>query len=283
MTHQLVTHPLECDPMITSIPDRCNSLLQEINGFLKLAAESLESAVTGMEGVGLSPELTYIPLQAKSVASVAMDVHLLIGLRRFQNILALSRIGFESRIQFDAALKIPDFVAQKYLTQFKGNIKELEELIEWGVKIEDVREMLESNKRSLEEMRKAFVGVPERQWTFYEAAKASGLELDHKQFYSLLSKAAHVTPMGLVTKEEPLLLVSIALRLLRDTMETCASLVYFRDSPKAPARPMTTKWLELIEPLKRLQSAYPKLDQRFQELSAEELRDAAVPSGSQRN
>src|SRR5262245_29920359 len=90
------------------------SLLREGAGALKSAGELLTSAV---ENVPVADDFqrSYIQQQAASVASVALDVCLLVSNQRFQNVVGLCRIGFESRTSIYAAMRIPEFAAQKYL------------------------------------------------------------------------------------------------------------------------------------------------------------------------
>ena|ERR1700722_1385853 len=83
------------------------SLLSECNEALKRAAESLQLALDGIPSVGEIAQLTYVRQQAQSVASVAQDVYLLVNHQRFQNVVGLCRIGFESRIHAYAAMRVP--------------------------------------------------------------------------------------------------------------------------------------------------------------------------------
>jgi hypothetical protein len=53
----------------------------------------------------------YIHQQAMSVASVALDVNLLVGHQQLQNVVGLCRIGFESRISVYAAMRVAPFPA----------------------------------------------------------------------------------------------------------------------------------------------------------------------------
>ena len=118
----------------------------------------------------------------------------------------------------------------------------------------------------MDQMRKDFDGVRERKWKICEAADAAGLKPDYEQHYSLLSKAAHNTPTGLATKDDPRILVSSVLRLLHDTVETCGCLVFFRECDDNAPRPLTAKWAELVEPVIDLTSKYGRLSERLNKL-----------------
>lgn len=256
-----------------SMSDQSNSpfssLLVEVNATLKRAAESLKLALDGIPPVEDVAQLAYVRRQAQSVISVAHDVHLLVSHQRFQNVVGLCRIGFESRIHIYAAMRVPDFAAQKYLAQAKGNVDEAEEITKSGFHSATFQKELEEQRRLLSQMRQDFGGVRERKWKICEAAKAGGLMADYEAHYSLLSKAAHNTPTGLTAKDDPRILVSSVLRLLLDTVETCACLVFFRERDDGSPQPLTKNWEELIEPIENLQREYGKLakvlDERFRE------------------
>lgn len=251
--------------------DPYSALLAECNVALKRAGESLQLALNGVPPEDDVAQLAYVRQQAQSVASVALDVHLLVNHQRFQNVVGLCRIGFESRIHVYAAMKVPDFAAQKYLAQAKGNVDEAEELVANGSHSPAFKQELENQRRLLDQMRKDFGGVRERKWKICEAADAAGLKADYENHYSLLSKAAHNTPTGLASKDDPRVLVSSVLRLLHDTVETCACLVFFRERDASAAQPLTAKWAELVGPLKDLISEYGRLAERLDKLFNEEF------------
>ena len=74
----------------------------------------------------------------------------------------LCRIGFESRIHVYAAMRVPEFAAQKYLAQAKANVEETEELIKSGLHSALFQKELEHQRRLLNQMRQDFGGVRER-------------------------------------------------------------------------------------------------------------------------
>src|SRR5437867_2742765 len=110
--------------------------LEDANRALERAAHFLRVALDGIpDDANEVAQLIYVKQQAGSVLSVALDVHLLIEKQRFQNIVGLCRIAFESRIHLYAAMRVRDFAAQKYLAQMRGHVDELEELIKDGVQV----------------------------------------------------------------------------------------------------------------------------------------------------
>ena len=248
-----------------------SSLLRETNEALKRAAEYLLLAEDGIPPVN-DMTLVYVRQQAHSVASVALDVQLLVSHQRFQNVAGLCRIGFESRIHLYAAMRVPEFAPQKYLAQAKGNVDELEELIRDGVNSPDFQQGLEKQRRLLNEMRQDYGGIRERKWKICEAADAGGLMADYEEHYSLLSKAAHNTPTGLAYKDDPRILVFTVLRLLHDTVEACACLVFFRQRGDCSSKPVTRNWKAVTEPILTLQNEYGNLAIRLNERLREEFR-----------
>jgi hypothetical protein len=235
-------------------------LLLRVCSALKQAADSLQVAIEGMpaDGEG-SVQQFFAREQARSVASVAADVGLLVSHRHFQNVTGLCRVAFESRIQLYAAMRVPEFASQKFLAQFSESTTVLEEMASAGDSSPAVQEELNHHRRLLKHWRETLRVPKERTWKIKEAAEAAGLLPDFQQFYSTLSKAAHSTLMGLTSKDHPLTLATSVLRLLHDTIEALASLVFFRQRDSDAPHPQTTHWLELIEPIAKLQGQYMEL------------------------
>ena len=256
--------------------EECNnpysSLLVDCNDALKRSAEFLQLALDGVPPVERAYlRQYYLVQQAKSVASVAQDVHLLVKHERFQNVVGLCRLGFESRIHVYAAMKVPDFAAQKYLAQAKGNVQNAEEIVAGGFKSAEFKQELENQRNMVEQMRRDFSGVRERQWKISEAAVAAGLKADYDQHYDLLSKAAHNTPTGLASKDDRRIVASSVLRLFHDTVQTCACLVFFRERDDSKPQPMTENWLQLTGPVRDLTAEYGQLSERLNKLFKDEF------------
>ena len=140
-----------------------------------------------------------------------------------------------------------------------------------GIHSPDFRQELERQRKLLDNMRKDFGGVRERKWKMSEAADASGLKADFEQHYSVLSKAAHNTPSGLASKDDPRILVSSVLRLFHDTVEACACLVFFREHDGGATQPLTKNWAALVEPVSVLTSEFGELSKRLNKLLKEEF------------
>jgi hypothetical protein len=236
------------------------TLLADCTAALERAAESLKFALEGMRRLGGVSRQTYLMQQAESVAAVAFDVCLLVNNRRFQNVVGLCRIGFESRIHVFAAMRVPEFAAQKYIAQIEGNIKELSRP---GLGSGNIKTELERQKLLLDQMREDFGYAPERKWNLYEAARDAGLKADYEEHYSLLSKAAHNTPAGLASKDDLRIVVSSVLRLFHDAVETCSCLVFFRERDEDQAHPLTTKWAELADPVGDMTTEFGELSYRL--------------------
>ena len=126
------------------------ALLAQGNEALNRAGEALNMAIEGMPPAG-DFQHTYIYQQAMSVASVALDVHLLVSHQRFQNVVGLCRIGFELRISIYAAMRVPEFAVQKYLAGVKSHVEQLEEMIKSGSTLPSFQNELESQRRLLAE------------------------------------------------------------------------------------------------------------------------------------
>ena len=247
-------------------------LLTEANNKLQRAGEFLQLAVDGIPPVS-DAQMVYTKRQAESVANVALDVHLLVSHQRFQNVVGLCRIGFESRISMCAALRVPEFAAQKLLAGVEGHVGELEDLIKSGVKSPSFHQALEKHRQLLNQMRNDFGEIQARKWwPFSEVAKAANLLADYEEHYSTLSKAAHNTPTGLFSKDDLRILVSTVLRLLHDTIEACVCLVFFREHGNSRPKPLTAKWKELAEPINTLKSEHGELSGRLIALCADTLR-----------
>jgi len=249
------------------------SLLAQANQALKLAGESLNLAV---EGMPLFPDFQsqYIRQQALSVASVALDVHLLVDHERFQNVVGLCRIGFESRISIYAAMRVPDFAAQKYLAGAKGHVEELEELIRSGANSPSFQRELEHHRRLLEEMLRDMSGIQEKSWwKFQEVARAAGLMADYEAHYSMLSKATHNTPTGLAAKAAPQIVARFVLQLLNDAIQACAALVFFQMPNGKSPKPLTIHWKEMIPRIDSLQGEYGNLRSSLSQLFKEEFSE----------
>jgi hypothetical protein len=249
-----------------------SAVLVEAGDALVRAADCVFLAQDGIPPANDVAQLVYVRQQAISVASVAQDVHLLLKHQRYQNVVGLCRIGFESRIHLFAAMRIPDFAAQKYLAQTKGNVDQLEELINDGVKSPDIQQELVNQKRLLDQMRQDFGGIKERKWKICEAAEAAGLKPDYEAHYSQLSKAAHNTPTGLASKDDNRILATSVLRLLLDTTEACGCLVFFREKDDQQAHPITRNWKSLIKPMETLRKEYRDLAVRLDERLRDEFR-----------
>jgi uncharacterized protein DUF5677 len=247
------------------------TLLTQANEDVKGAGEMLNTAIEGM--FAGSFRQNYIIQQALSVASVALDVYLLVDRGRYYNVVGLCRIAFESRVSIYAAMRIPEFVAQKSLATAKGNVEELEELVKTGATDPIFQSELERHKRLLNEMRWDFVGIQEKTWWKFEhVAKAADLMSDYLERYSFLSKATHNTPTGLAAKTDHRILTESLLNLELDTIETCAALVFFQIPGEKSPRPLTTKWEELADEIPAFQDKYGNLRKKFNDLINETFR-----------
>jgi hypothetical protein len=184
------------------------------------------------------------------------------------NVVGLCRVAFESRINLYAAMRVPHFAAQKLLGQAQGNVREFE-VIAKGAPSNDVfQQALADHRRLVQQMREDYAGVAERSWNFKEATVAAGLLDDYNDHYSLLSKAAHNTPAGLAAKTDPHIVASSLLRLLHDTLETAAALVFFRERDDTTPQPVTQAWEALIPPLEALREQYRTMYSRLNEVMA---------------
>ncbi|HXP59174.1 MAG TPA: DUF5677 domain-containing protein [Dongiaceae bacterium] len=228
------------------------------------AGERLLLAVQGVPSCAdKDARLLYVREQARSVAAVALDIHVLLTNNRLQNIVGLCRVAFESRINLCAAMRVPDFAAQKFIAQAQSNLRELEEVANGARNPQIFRQAFEHHRQLLQEMRQSYCGVKERAWKIKEAAEAAGLLDDHNEYYSMLSKAAHNTPAGLLSKEEPRVMATSVLRLLHDTLEAAHCLVFFRERDDATPQPVTLHWEHLIEPLEALRQQYAVMQSRL--------------------
>jgi hypothetical protein len=248
------------------------ALLAQANECLKRAGEALNLAVEGMPPAG-DFQNNYIRQQATSVASVALDVNLLVNHGRFENVVGLCRIGFESRINLYAAMRVPEFAAQKYLAGAKGHVEELEELAKENAASPLFRRELENHKRLLDDLRRDLGGIEEKPWCkFKEVVKAAGLMPDYEAHYPTMSKAVHNTMTGLAAKTDDRILIRSVLNLLNDAVETCAVLVFFQIPGKRDPRPLTTKWKEVAGLISTFQDEYGGLAKRLNELTNETFR-----------
>jgi hypothetical protein len=248
------------------------SLLAQANKVLKEAGEALNLAVEGMSSAGSFRQI-YIHQQAMSVASVALDVHLLVSHQRFQNVVGLCRIGFESRISVYAAMRVPEFAAQKYLATAKGHAEKLEELIKDGATEPHFQSELDHYQRLLADMRLELGGVEEKNWRqFKDVAKSAGLLKDYEAHYATLSMATHNTPTGLASKDDCRILVACVLNLLLDAIEACAALVFFPIPGQKSPMPLTKHWDELTDPIIAFQTEYGNLKKKLNDLTHETLR-----------
>lgn len=258
--------------MSEKINNGFDALLAQANECLKRAGESLNLAVEGMPPTG-DIQTNYIRQQAVSVASVVQDVNLLVSHGRFENVVGLCRIGFESRINLYAAMRVPEFAAQKYLAGAKGHVEELEEMIRDGGTSALFQRELKKHKNLLADMRRDLGGIEEKPWCkFKEVVKAAGLMRDYEAHYPTMSKAVHNTLTGLAAKTDDRILIPSVLNLLRDAFETCAALVFFQTPGESRPRPLTTKWKELADRIPTFQDKYGNLVQRLNHLTNETFR-----------
>jgi tetratricopeptide (TPR) repeat protein len=239
------------------------ALISEACGALLKAGECLLQAVDAVPAkASRFAQLYYVRDQARCVATVAIDVHLLVVNHRLDNVVGLCRVAFESRINLYAAMRVPHFAAQKLLGQAQGNVREFEEVAKGAPSNEVFQQALADHRRLLQQMREDYAGVAERTWKIKEAARDAGLLDDYNDHYSILSKAAHNTPAGLAAKTDPHTASSL-LRLLHDTLETAAALVFFREGENATPQPVTQAWEELIQPLETLREQYTAMFSRL--------------------
>jgi hypothetical protein len=246
-------------------------LLVQANESLKRAGEALNLAVEGMQSSRYRQ--TYLQQQAASVASVALDVNLLVSHGRFDNVVGFCRIGFESRINLYAAMRVPEFVAQKYLAGAKGNVEELEEMVKNEPTSPHLQRELENHRKLLEEMRRDFNGIREKPWCkFKEVVKAADLMNDYEAHYPTMSKGVHNTLTGLAAKTDYRILIPCVLNLFRDAFETCAALVFFPIPGEQSPRPITSKWKDLIHPIETFQTEYRSLREKLNHLIDETFR-----------
>jgi hypothetical protein len=247
------------------------ALFAEANQSLKRAGETLNLAVEGMQSGGYRH--TYLQQQAASVASVALDVNLLVSHGQFENVVGLCRIGFESRINLYAAMRVQEFVAQKWLAGAKGNVEQLEEMVKDEPTSPLFQSELENHKNLLEDMRRDFKGIEEKPWCkFKDVVKAAGLMREYEAHYPTMSKAVHNTLTGLSAKADDRILIRSVLNLLNDAIETCAALVFFPISGEQSLRPLTTRWKELAALIPTFQDEYGNLVQRLNHLTNETFR-----------
>jgi hypothetical protein len=257
--------------MSEKIKDGFETLLAQANECLKRAGEALNLAVEGMQSG--SYRQTYLRQQATSVASVALDVNLLVSHGRFENVVGLCRIGFESRINLYAAMRVPEFVAQKWLAGAKGNVEELEEMVKDEPTSPLFQRELENYRKLLEDMRRDFTGIEEKPWCkFKDVVKAAGLMREYEAHYPTMSKAVHNTLTGLAAKTDDRILIPSVLNLLRDAFETCAALVFFQIPGELSPRPLTTKWKELADQISTFQDEYGSLHKKMSNLINETFR-----------
>jgi len=251
-------------------PDRAAilaALISQVCDTILEAGDCLLQAVDGVPAkAGQFAQLYYIREQARCVATVAMDVHLLVINHRLDNLVGLCRVAFESRISLYAAMRAPHFAAQKLLGQAQGNVREFEEVAKGAPGNEVFQQALADHRRLLQQMREDYAGVAERTWKIKEAARDAGLLDDYNDYYSILSKAAHNTPAGLAAKTDPHIIASSLLRLLHDTLETAAALVFFRERDDTAPQPVTQAWEALIPPLEALGERYRNLYSRLKEV-----------------
>ncbi len=248
------------------------ALFAEANQSLKRAGEALNLAVEGMPPLG-DFQTSYIRQQAVSVASVALDVNLLVSHGRFENVVGLCRIGFESRINLVAAMRLPEFAAQKYLAGAKGNVEQLEELVKENASSSLFRRELENHKKLLENLRQDLAGIEEKSWRkFKDVVKAAGLMKDYEAHYPTMSKAVHNTPSGLAAKTDDRILIRSVLNLLYDAIETCGVLVFFQIPGEKMPTPRTKNWQRLIEPISVFQNEYGSMSKKLSELTNETFR-----------
>ena len=253
-------------------PDRAAILAALINQVCDTILKAGECLLLAVDGVpakaGQFAQLYYIREQARCVATVAMDVHLLVINHRLDNVLGLCRVAFESRINLYAAMRVPHFAAQKLLGQAQGNVREFEEVAKSAPSNEVFQQALADHRRLLQQMREDYAGVTERTWKIKEAARDAGLLDDYNDHYSLLSKAAHNTPAGLAAKTDPHIVASSLLRLLHDTLETAAALVFFRERDDTTPQPVTQAWEASIPPMEALGERYRTMYSRLNEVMA---------------
>jgi hypothetical protein len=179
--------------MSENINNGFESLLAETNEALKRAGEALNLAVEGMPPAN-DFQRNYIRQQAASIASVTLDVNLLVSHGRFENVVGLCRIGFESRINLYAAMRVPEFAAQKHLAGAKGHVEELEEIIQDGATSPLFQKALQEHRQLLDDMRRDLGGIQEKTWCkFREVVKAADLMRDYEAHYPTMSKAVHNT------------------------------------------------------------------------------------------
>jgi hypothetical protein len=258
--------------MSENINNGFESLLAETNEALKRAGEALNLAVEGMPPAN-DFQRNYIRQQAASIASVTLDVNLLVSHGRFENVVGLCRIGFESRINLYAAMRVPEFAAQKHLAGAKGHVEELEEIIRDGATSPLFQKALQEHRQLLDDMRRDLGGIQEKTWCkFREVVKAADLMRDYEAHYPTMSKAVHNTLTGLAAKTDDRILIRSALNLLNDAIETSAALVFFRTPGESRPRPLTTKWKELAARIPTLQDEYGNLLKRLNNLTNETFR-----------
>jgi hypothetical protein len=258
--------------MSVSTNNGFEALLAQANDVLKLAGEALNLAVEGMPPAG-DMQTDYIRQQATSVASVVLDVNLLVSHGRFENVVGLCRIGFESRINLVAAMRVPEFAAQKYLAGAKGHVEELEEMTKDGKASQYFQTELENHRQLLKDLRRDLAGIAEKPWRkFEDVVKAAGLMKDYEAHYPTMSKAVHNTPTGLAAKTDDRILIRSVLNLLYDAIETCAVLVFFQIPGEKMPTPRTKNWERLIEPIAFFQGEYGSMRKKLSELTHETFR-----------
>jgi hypothetical protein len=164
----------------------------------KAICEELEKAggLLAIAEQGMPPgeevaQVWYVRGLMRAMVAAAQDLVLLVRNDRYQNVICLCRVGFESRINLGAAIRVRDFAAQKLLGDTLENCRALEELLKQDPG--DVRPAAElKNQEELLRTNRANWGpVKERCWKYKEAAHEAGLDDEYRDHYPLLSRGAH--------------------------------------------------------------------------------------------
>jgi hypothetical protein len=237
---------------------------------IPVAADHLKNA---REGIcrQIDPEVDYyIRQQLDCIVNVAKDVSFLATHFRFQNLCALCRLAFESRIHFLSAIQIEGYVARKYIKQTKEHIAILKAMASDSQIAIFAIEELKRHESYLQTLLAHYSGIPERQWKLKEAAEKIGLLREHDERYTILSQAIHSTPTGLLTKDNHYIVASSLVCLFSDVLNT----IEFTIAPLSNGvsqGPLSGAWKDLFEPLISLREQEAVFKKQIKEFSAQEI------------
>jgi hypothetical protein len=252
------------------MPDSLQNLIAAVSLDIPIAAEHLKNA---REGIcrQIDPEVDYyIRQQLDCIVTVAKDASFLATHFRFNNLCALCRLAFESRIHFLSAIKIEGYVARKFIKQANEQIAALKTMASESKVALIAIEALKRHESYLQSLLAHYSGIPERQWNLKEAAKEVGLLQEYNERYTVLSQAIHSTPAGLFTKDDHYVVASSVVHLFSDVLDT----IEFTIAPLSNGGsqgPLSGAWEELFEPLLELNKCKFEFFKRLNTFTEHEL------------